>query len=122
MMHADGEGPAARAPNREVAMNAKMANWMAGVVLPALLVMGWALDGVASSWTSAEVQRPVSLWRETDVGVVRHLAASSEGEGVPFGYRARFELGPAGAVECVGRFAHYRCADGWRIEPLLDSL
>ena len=103
-------------------MNAKLANWMAGVVLPALLVMGWALDGVASSWTSAAVEDPVSLWRETDVGVVRHLAASGAGEGVPFGYRVRFELGPAGDVECVGRFNHYRCADGWRMEPTFGAL
>ena len=96
-------------------MSVKLANWMAGVVLPILLAAGCVLDQAASSRTLALAEGPVELWRETDAGAERRAAAAGLGEGVPFGYRVRYDLGDHGEVDCIGRFARYRCADGWRL-------
>lgn len=98
-------------------MNARLANWVAGVVLPIALASGCVLDGVASARTVALASGPVELWRRTEWGVERHLAAPAEGEGVPFGYKVRYDLGER-AVVCVGRFARYRCRGGWQVTPL----
>ena len=98
-------------------MNAKAANWMAGVVLPVLLVAGCAVDGLASSRTRALADGDVDLLRRTPDGEVRLAAVLHAGEGVPFGYRVDYRLEDGALVECFGRFGRYRCEGGWRPIP-----
>jgi hypothetical protein len=97
-------------------MNAKIANWMAGVILPLVLAAGCVVDSVASARTLAVLAGPVELWRETPAGVVREQPAAKLGEGVPFGYKIAYELDGQGVL-CVGRFARVRCEDGWKVTP-----
>jgi hypothetical protein len=100
-------------------MNAKLANWLAGIVLPSMLTAGWVVDATASARTSALASGPVELWRTTDDGVERAKPDARAGKAVPFGYRISFELGDKG-VSCVGRFARYQCDDGWRVSRVAD--
>jgi hypothetical protein len=95
----------------------KVANWVAGVVLPLLLAAGCVVDSVASAQTFALLDGPVELWRETESGLERARPAPAAGQGVPFGYRISYEVGEEGVV-CVGRFARYQCEGGWRLAPI----
>ena len=97
-------------------MNVKLANWMAGVVLPLMLAAGCVVDSMASARTLAVLAGPVELWRETADGVEREHPAAKGGEGVPFGYKIAYELDGHGVL-CVGRFARFRCEGGWKVTP-----
>lgn len=97
-------------------MTAKLANWLAGVVLPLALVCGALLDSVESSRTSALADGPVELWRASDSSLERRAPAARMGEEVPFGYKVSFQFGGQGVL-CVGRFSRFHCQGGWRLAP-----
>lgn len=107
-------------------MNAKMANWMVGVVLPVALATGCVVDSVASKTTRTALEGPVVLTR--DNGRERIVVETGFGEGVPFGYRYTYPLpegladeNAAPGVVCIGRFSRLSCDGGWELAPKPDS-
>jgi len=98
-------------------VNVRMANWMAGVVLPISVVAGCVVDGVASSHAHSVFEASVALVRISDDGVERRVAVTGSGEGVPFGYRFDYQLSDGRGVACVARFSRFTCDDGWRLDP-----
>lgn len=98
-------------------MNVRMANWMAGVVLPISVVAGCLVDGVTSSHARNVFETAITLVRSGDAGVERHAAVTGAGEGVPFGYRFTYELSDGRDVACIARFSRFSCDGGWELDP-----
>ncbi len=90
-----------------------------GLVLPAVLVSGWALDEALSARAAARFAHPVHLEHQSaerpasndDVAEARLLS----GQGLPFGYASQLQLPDGQIITCVERFINVRCDSGWRL-------
>lgn len=92
---------------------------MLGMIAPAALLAGWALDETISARAAARFAEPIRLERLA-AEPARSAETATEvrllsGQGLPFGYASRLQLPDGRVVSCVERFVTVRCERGWRL-------